>query len=212
MTLNILIAGEGPNELGGWFKEVQYREESPHEGAIEALLRKAQATGWQIVDGIPWRRIRKLKARTRKVAGVQETMSTRRADVHNVAAVSLRARELHCSVLAFTRDRDGRAETQEAIEYGIAKEEVKERADLQIIGGVAIEKLESWIIALSGKHRSEDLGKARIEETLSELGIPSKDTERIVEIISNADIEKIPEDAWSLKTWIEKARTILSAE
>jgi hypothetical protein len=208
MTLKILIAGEGKNELGSWAADRERSEDPPFEGAIEALLRKVHDGGWEIEEGIPWRTIKDIRVRTRKIAGKQKTVFSRHKDAHNVAAVSLHAREKNCDVLAFVRDRDGRKETQEAIEAGLANEEGNSNA-LQIIGGVAVEKLESWIIALSGKTRSEDRGRKMIDMVFEELDILPKDTGRFVEIISKADLKNLPADATSLRAWLEKAKAVL---
>jgi hypothetical protein len=197
----------GPNRVG-WLVRYVARENPPYEGALEALLSRAHAGGWEIVDGIRWKSIPKLQTRTTKIAGEQTTRITKHADEQHVAAACLQARERGCDVLAFTRDSDGNARTQQAIEAGLAQAE-SNSSDLQIIGGVAIQKLESWIIALAGKSRSEQLGRKRADEALEELGISKKHTEQFVEVISNADLAQIPDDATSLRAWLEKAKAVL---
>lgn len=39
--MKVYLSGEGPTELGCWFKELPYRERPPEVGVIEALLHQA---------------------------------------------------------------------------------------------------------------------------------------------------------------------------
>ncbi|MFC1654644.1 hypothetical protein ACFL2F_02460 [Myxococcota bacterium] len=198
--MSIFIAGEGPNELGGWAKEEVWRESPPAVGVIEALLRRINQDDWQIVDGIKWKDIRHYVANT-----------SGDADTRNVKKAALIAMENGCGVLAFLRDQDGYPHREADIETGIA--EAAEISDCpKIVGGVAIKRLESWIVALSGTHRSEQMGKQRVRERLADLGIPQKNTAAMVELVEDAEMEHIPNDAYSLRRWLGRAMEALSVD
>jgi len=74
-----------------------------------------------------------------------------------------------------------------------------------VIGGVAIERFESWLLALAGKTGSEKA--RRPEATLTELGVNT--TAEMVELVESVGLDRIPEDAGSLRSWIERARAML---
>jgi hypothetical protein len=82
--------------------------------------------------------------------------------------------------------------------------------DLAVIGGVAIEKLESWLVAVAGHHRSEEM--RRPEEKLAELGLGEKDTKAMVQIIEDRGLASIPVDARSLHRWLDRAREALGED
>ena len=136
--MKILIAGEGPTELGGWYAESMWREEPIARGVIEALLLRVCADGWRIVDGITWKRIRKYRAGQH-----------RSAETRTILGLALDAKERGAAVVAFTRDRDGDLEREADIEAGIARA-AELFSDMCIIGGAAREDTEAWILALLG--------------------------------------------------------------
>jgi len=199
-VLRVFIAGEGRNELGRRSGSPAYQGERSDPGVIEALLRKVRPTGWEVSAAVDWKELRKFKART---GG--------RGDGANVAKAHLRAREHGCDVIAFVRDRDGvRFEPRESdIEAAIA-ELASAGAGPRVIGGVAIEKLESWLVALAGVSRSEAL--RRPEEHLAKQGIDGKDTAAMVAHVDEHGIHAVPEDAASLRRWLDRARAVLGAD
>ena len=90
-----------------------------------------------------------------------------------------------------------------------AAEALKDAGDCRpaIVGGVAIEKLESWLAAIAGTSGSEDL--RRPEEILAAYGIDEKDTRAMVRLVENSGLGKLPADAQSLRRWLERARAAL---
>jgi hypothetical protein len=77
----------------------------------------------------------------------------------------------------------------------------------RIIGGIAIEKLESWVAAIAGIQGSEEL--RRPEEKLGELGVGEKDTAAMVQFVEGTGLGKVPADARSLRRWLDRARHAL---
>lgn len=100
-------------------------------------------------------------------------------DTRNVLGAALDAKEAGCDVLAFSRDMDRDLARDEAIEEGIRRVE-----GIGVIGGVAKPTIEGWILALLQERRSEDMSSKRAEALL---------------------VERIPDDAASLRRWLERA-------
>ena len=196
--IRVILAGEGKNELGGFAVEASFRDEKPERGVVEALLRQVRPEGWQVVASILWKDIPKLRV---GIGGKGEGLNLRRA-VHH-------AKKRGCEVLAFTRDRDKAkfAHRETDIEETLAAIRREGTDGPAIIGGVAIEKLESWLAAISGAHASEDM--RRPEERLAELGIGEKDTAAMVRFVEETGLGKVPADAVSLRRWLDRAREIL---
>jgi len=189
--VKVFLGGEGRNELGSWCGHPSYQSGDVC-GVLEALLRKVKSDGWSIVGGIAWKDIRKLRAN-----------SPGEAERHNVRALVLKAREAGCDLVAFVRDRDGAPDRESAVMDGLR--EVQTGADDPIvIGGMAIEKIEGWMLALKGQHRSET--HKHPEKQTKDLGIDDKDTAEMVQTIETADFDRLPSDATSLQGWLEQAR------
>lgn len=68
-------------------------------------------------------------------------------------------------------------------------------------------KLESWVAAIAGVHRSEEL--RRPEEKLTEFGVGAKDTAGMVQFVEQYGLQRVPEDARSLRRWLERAERAL---
>lgn len=200
MTLRILLAGEGANELGGWDGQPAWRDKN-RPGVLEALLRRVQADGWEIVEAIRWKDIRKFQARR----GLD-------AEMRNVLGLMLTADELECDAVVFSRDLDALEEREDSVNAGLQQAAELFPEGPQAIGGIAIRKLESWLIALSGRTRSQDTREAQIEEIFSDLGIKLKDTAAMVRLVEEANLSRIPKDAKSLHDWLNKARTVLQTQ
>jgi hypothetical protein len=196
--IRVILAGEGKNELGSFAVEAPFRGNNPEPGVVEALLRQIRPDGWQVVDAILWKNIPKLRV---GIGGKGEGLNVRRALHH--------AKKRGCDVLAFTRDRDKAkfAHREKEIEATLDALRSEGAAAPAIIGGVAIEKLESWLAALSGVQTSEDL--RRPEEKLAELGIDDKDTAAMVRFVEDTGLGNVPADALSLRRWLDRARNIL---
>lgn len=196
--IRVILAGEGKNELGGFNVEAAFRAEQPQSGVIEALLRLVRLEGWTIVDAILWKNIPKLQVGIGK-----------KGEEHNVYRAFHHAKKRGCDVFVFMRDRDKArfADREKDIEQAIEILKNTGGDGPAIVGGIAIEKLESWLTALAGTHGSEDL--RRPEEILARLGIEEKDTSAMVRFVEETGLGKIPDDARSIRRWLDRAREAL---
>ena len=131
------------------------------------------------------------------------------ADTHNVVGLAVDAQEAGCEVLVFSRDVDNEPERDQAIEDGIERVPETIPDPPAVIGGVAIPKLEGWILAILGVKGTESLSSNRAEQTLARKGVALKDGRAMVEVVENADLAKIPPDAASLRTWLKRAQAVL---
>jgi DNA-binding PadR family transcriptional regulator len=190
--IRVLLAGEGRNELGGWADEPPYRDAVPSPGVVEAILRRVRADGWEVVGAVVWRSLRKYRVGEHG-----------EVEVRNIRALKLKARERGAHVVAFVRDRDGSEPRQRQVERAIGEPEPQ----LSVIGGMAIEKLESWLLSLRGMHDAE---QEKHPEKKLPRGIRAKDTAGYVQVVAKADLDRIPADARSLLAWVEKARDALA--
>lgn len=169
------------------------------------LMRRVSAQGWIVDSAVVWKQIRKFRA------GEHRDRETR-----NVLGLVQAAREAGCDVVAFVRDRDGSVahpnkEREAQIEAGILQAaSFFEGWAPRIIGGVAVEKLESWLLALAGKPRSEV--ERHPEAKLEALGIQIKLASEYVKVVENADLDRLPGDARSLRRWLDHARAALCAQ
>ena len=204
MTLKVFLGGEGPNDIGQWGDLPQYRDDPPRPGVLNVLLEKVQPDGWQVVDGRRWKRIRKYRA------GKHDNEETQ-----NILGLINTAIDRKCDVLVFCRDRDG-DKFQHRVDD--IKAGIEQAADIlgdrcpMIVGEVAIERLESWLVALSGKTKSETLRKKAVEKTLDQLGINPKSTRDMVAFAEKVDLDRVPDDAESLQRWVTKAKRVLGQQ
>jgi hypothetical protein len=199
-VIRVILAGEGKNELGGFAVEAAFRAEDPAPGVVEALLRQIRGSGWKVVDAIFWKKLPKLQV---GIGGRGEELNVLRAHHH--------AKRRGCDVLAFTRDRDGVKFAHRDDDIERARSSLRSAGDgPRVIGGVAIEKLESWLAALAGHRRSEEM--RRPEEKLADLGVAEKDTPAMVRLVEDRGLAGIPDDAQSLRRWLERAREALGED
>ena len=192
--IGIFLAGEGRNELGSWSGDEGYQSDA-EPGVVKALLEKIRGDGWQIVGAIQWKNIHKLRS------GFHG-----KAEERNVLGAVLKAQEKGAHVAAFVRDRDGYEQRQRDIDAGILG---AQSILPHVIGGMAVEKLESWIVAILGGSASETM--RRPEDYLAERGIGEKNTAGMVSAVASADMGRIPEDAASLRLWLLRARETCDA-
>jgi len=197
MTKKVFLGGEGRNELGGWDGHHAYQT-SGSPGIVEALLRRVQPEGWEVGGAMRWSSIRKLR-----VGGHGS------AEEQNVKALCLHARERGCNVVAFVRDADENEIRATTILYTIMNEATAD-GGLRIVGGVAVNVIESWILAMQGHTKSESLGRIAAQLKLAAQGVPAKDTFAMVAVVDTVDIGKLPPDAESLLLWIQKASVALT--
>lgn len=197
--IRVFLAGEGKNELGSFSIDAQFRD-GPEPGVLETLLRQVRREGFQIVGAIVWSKLPKLQV---GIGGRGEELNVLRAHHH--------AGRRGCDVLVFTRDRDGVKYAHRDVDIERALTTLHESGEgPTVVGGVAIEKLESWLAAIAGHHRSEEM--RRPEEKLAELGVGEKDTTAMVQLIEEKGLTGIPDDARSLHRWLERARKALGEE
>ena len=161
-------------------------------GVLETLARHVAPSGWCVRDAMQWKNIPKLGIGT-KGKGVE-----RKA----ILAARLHATERGCAVLMFSRDRDGAKNIarQQEIEQTLA--ELANDGGIKIIGGVAVERLESWLLALSGCTGTEALRVSKTDQELDALGVQAKDTAAMVEHVGRCGLAALPEDAASLRAWL----------
>ncbi len=193
--IDVFLAGEGPNDIGSWHRERPYRDPS-HCGVIETLLLLLAPEGWRVLDGIAWKNIRKFRPN-----------QPGKAEVRNVLGAILLAKENGCHILAFTRDRDGSEQRQKDVERAMSQNANEAKTPF-VIGGMAIEKLESWLLALAGISGSES--ERRPERVLEEKTGLKKETKLMVEFVQKHGLDNIPQDAKSLRNWLELARSTFS--
>lgn len=191
--IEVFLAGEGRNELGGWCVETHYRDEHPAPGVLEALARQVAPSGWRVRDAMQWKNIPKLAVGS-KGRGVE-----RKA----ILAARLHASERGCAVLMFSRDRDGSKNTARQQEIEATLAELVSEDGIAIVGGIAVERLESWLLALSGRTGTESLRVAKTDQQLDTLGVRAKDSAAMVEHVGRCGLATIAPDAASLRAWLK---------
>jgi hypothetical protein len=192
----ICFAGEGANELGSRAREIMYQDDS-EPGVLQALTRKVQPDGWHVAHALVWRRVPKLAVR-----------GPMPAEVRNVLGATLDAKDRDCAALVFCRDSDGDGDRVADIERGL-KEAAEIFPSVRVVGGCAQHRLEAWILALVGVHRSETHRHPEVQ--LAQHGVAPKDTRAMVAAVVAADLTRVPPDATSLRIWMERAEQHLPA-
>ncbi|HEX7499011.1 MAG TPA: hypothetical protein VF524_01775 [Polyangia bacterium] len=188
--MKVFLAGEGKTELGGWFRLPNYRDEAPEVGLLEALLRRVKPDGWTIADGICWKNIPKYRAHERLPS-----------EVGNVLGVVMRARKAGCTAVVFARDRDRDGKREKDVAAGICRARDVVPDFPKVVGGMAIEAIESWVASLKGRKDAESV--ADPSSLLTDSGLASKRA-----IVEAADLSKLPVDAKSLRQWLTDAAGI----
>lgn len=101
------------------------------------------------------------------------------------------------------RDRDRDTDRERYAENGVV---ASEGLGVTVAGGIAIEELEAWILAIKGESGSE--GHADAKSVLEQRhGIRKR--EQMVDVIDAWEPDNIPADARSLRTWMARARRAL---
>ena len=192
--MKLFLAGEGPDELGEWSAPASQRPGAGIPGVLEALLRRIAPDGWEISGAVLWKNIRKFKIGDR-----------RSPETRNVLGALQMASDEGCDALIFLRDRDRYEDREAAIEQGI-EQAASHAPEVAVVGGVAIEELEAWLLAMKGERGSE-----RHADAKSVLGERHGISRRInmVELIESCDLDRLPDDARSLGVWLGRAREVL---
>jgi hypothetical protein len=196
VAVKVWLGGEGPSELG------TRADGGDDPGVIEALLLKVEPTGWIVGGALRWKYIRKYRA------GHAARGGDNHEDLHNVCGLALTAWEAGCEVLAFARDVDADDRRADAIARGIALAS-EQFPMLVVIGGVARPAIEGWVLALVGVRDADELSRARALELLRARTIEEKQASAYVEIVSAAELDRLPVGCGSLAGWIATARTRL---
>jgi len=118
------------------------------------------------------------------------------------------AKRAEARVVAFVRDSDGDVDRPGVIAEAIGKAQ-QEFPDVDVIGGTAIPVLESWVLAMLGERKTENLGKAAAQAKVVEKGIAAKDTSAMARAAADFSLDGLPEDAASLRAWLARARQVL---
>lgn len=195
--IRVMVVGEGNNELGSSVAEGG----GAGTGVIEELIGKVRRGGYEIRVRKRWKDAPKLRV------GVNGTAA---AEARAVQAFALFAVEHGCNALIFLRDRDGEVTRERTIAEATQREQSK-RPKLKIAGGVPIEMLESWLLALKGELRSEyERDPAGALE--QRHGVVPKRTTDMVQLVLNTALLAVPADAQSLWRWLRKVATALGVK
>ncbi len=201
--VRVFLGGEGKDELGSWFGDRPYQNDSD-PGVIKALLLRTQLDGWKIIGARTWKTCRKYTALHRPPSGLQGLI---RGD-HEARAVLglvLDARESGAHAVAFLRDEDGRSERIKPIEDAV-RQAREYWPEMKVIGDVAVPVLEGWILAALGETKTESMSKARAQRLLEDRGVTTT-ADMVNAVLSGTPL---PQDASRAHNWLEKARTILA--
>ena len=191
MTIRVYLAGEGASELGSRAGDRAYQtDDTP--GVLVALLRQVRSDGWKVAGARDWKQFKKLRTGARG-----------HADQKNVKAAALDARASGCDVLVFSRDADNDPDREAAVQEGIELAQAAEPS-LRIVGGCAVKAIEAWILAIQGRRRTQDLGRQPAKQAVAATHFAD-----LVKIIDERGLSSIPEDATSLRRWLERAKSAL---
>lgn len=193
VPVKVWLGGEGRHELGGRVLE------PPNEtsGVIEALLRRIEESGWNVLGVTSWRDIKKYRS------GVHN------AEERNVLGLINTAAEQGAELVAFSRDVDSDPERARRIEEAIerATQIIKAPAPIAIVGGPAKPAIEGWILAWSGVRDSDAMSRPRCDECLRQQSITSS-TASFVDVVQHADLAALPPGCDSLRTWLDRAKRL----
>lgn len=110
------------------------------------------------------------------------------------------------------RNADVRFSRSRAIEVesGIEKASKQHGPTLAIIGGIAIEEVESWILSFQGEADAESIPRPKeyLQEKLGKGGEEAS-TASMVEDVKMADMGRLPTEAKSLQVSLGRARNAL---
>ncbi|MBS2022541.1 MAG: hypothetical protein JST92_09035 [Deltaproteobacteria bacterium] len=200
--MNILLLGEGPNDLGRWAAHPAYREKDSRVGVIEALLRRC-GSDWVIRDARIWKALKSTQYRAGNHAGLEQRGVLR-------ALQDLRESEADIDAVVFVRDRDG-DEGREA-DLRAAKQAARTLfSDFRLCGGVAIECIEAWVLACKGERRTEGKTVKAAQARLGELFGYEPTTNDMSDAIGTCSATGIPDDAYSLNAFCAELTALLAS-
>lgn len=143
--MKVFLGGEGTTELGRFAYEAAYQSVGDR-GVLQVIV---EALGAEVIGGIPWCRIRKVRA------GAHAT-----AEARNVAGLVLVAKERGADAVVFIRDRDRDVQRQRDVEQGILDAQ-RCFPTVRIAGGCAVEAIEALGLVLLGDVRAETYAKPK---------------------------------------------------
>jgi hypothetical protein len=202
-----MLVGEGANELGDWIKEAPYRnaprsrrgDAPPAVGVLETLMRKVAPGGWSVVDAMAWKSLVKLTPR-RPGSG----------DARSVEAVILHAKERGYDVVVFSRDRDGaKNRAREVAIEAVVTSASSLAASPKLVGAVAVETLEAWVLAACGDAKCESYADP-VAELAARFKVSPKRTAAMVALIEAADLDSASARSDSLALWLRRARAVFT--
>lgn len=192
--LKVVIVGEGRHELGGRAGAPEYHKEEM--GVVEALARRVPGTRpWIVVNGRSFHGVTKLRANVGHEGLAREA--------RNVEALVFEStRKDGADAILLVRDRDGKQGREVSFREGVEKARVWND---RVAAGMAIETLDSWLEACSGKRDSERKGAKERLRSGDEGGLAA-----YLAIVESADLDQLPDDATSLRAWLSAVRASLS--
>lgn len=119
-----------------------------------------------------------------------------------MAGLRLHAEEEGAEALVFVRDRDGERAREEEVEAALAA------PGLPTAGACVVERLEHWLLAVDGRKKAHKLSAKQVGELLQAAGIAEKHTEDYVTWLRARSLDRIPQDAKSLLTWIGRVQAL----
>jgi hypothetical protein len=201
--VSVFLGGEGGNELGSWFGDHAYQNDSA-PGVIKALLLRTQQDGWRIIGARTWKTCRKYTAYHRSPAGLQGLFRSDH-EAQAVLGLVLDARESGARAVAFLRDEDGCPERIKPIADAI-RQAREYWPEVKLVGEVAVPVLEGWILAALGETKTESMSKAKAQHLLADRGVTTT-ADMVKAVLSGTPL---PQDATRANNWLEQARTILA--
>lgn len=191
--MKTFFAGEGPDEIGEWAGHPAYHPragESPRGGILHALARRFAASH-TVAAGAEWKTVRKFRVGKHDAPEKQ-----------TVLGLALRADELGCEALVFSRDRDGYEDREVDVEAGIAA--ASERFNVRIVGGTANEEIEAWLLVLLGDRKAEQRADAK-DFLEKQHGIADRGAK--IAVVEEASPDwQAPTECSSFKRWIDRAK------
>lgn len=197
--MKVMIAGEGPNEIGRWARDPSYAGDyaAKHgDGVIGALLERVAGDLTQVAHGCELKNVRKYRV-GRHGDGEART----------IAALLLDAKERGVELLVVLRDQDGDADRAKTL-LALHDEPPAPGAPRLVIG-VPTRALEAWILAALGERRTESMSSAALLEDLERRGVAAKKTEAYVDVVKAAPLDALPADATQLHGFLERLRAQL---
>ncbi len=190
----VYLVGEGPNELGGRANPPPYAR--PDElGVLEALLSRVAPDAFEVRGARCWS-----KATTFKAGGHASAEARRVMQLHNDAV------EADCDVLALARDQDGDDGRFDSLVRALA-DAAQAFPSVEAIAGLAVQAVEGWLLAVSDVRGSERVKPRAGKKKIAVAGVAC--TADMVELVNGADLDALPDDATSLRAWLERARKVL---